>query len=266
VRVVDEQLAVRVLLGRPPVLAGVRAADAPYDAPELAVRALEELGLKQSDEHRARQTLACGPARRVVHGEEDEFRGAAGATECPRYTACTPAVTGTGARRWLMDEVARWAAVYAELYKTGEWQVSTGAGPWKYSDQALAVFPRYRIAEELIAEIERLRPSAFTAPEFLRSAISVAIGVAARAKNAERPAAQDEIEAFRLWLASANAAAMAGDLVPYRRTLSSDEAQLRRGQLHERWSIEDSWVPMTNQQVPEGTLILDSAIWQEPAA
>jgi hypothetical protein len=293
-------------------LAGVRAADAPYDAPELAVRALEELGLKPSDEHRARQTLACGLARRVVHGEDDEFRGAAQlwrifmtAERYPDYAAQLIGLEDewegswgrtpdqlraeirtiaahildawgdrmssvhrlhSDARRWLMDEVARWAAVYAELYRTGEWQVSTGAGPWKYSDQALAVFPRYRIAEELIAEIERLRPSAFTTPEFLRSAISVAIGVAARAKVAERPAAQDEIEAFRLWLASANAAAMAGDLLPYRRTLSSNEAQLRRGQLHERWSIEDSWVPMTNQQVPEGTLILDSAIWEEPAA
>ena len=57
-------------------LAGVRVDDAPYEAPDLCARALEELGLTPADEHEARKALARSIARRIIDGEVDEFQDA----------------------------------------------------------------------------------------------------------------------------------------------------------------------------------------------
>jgi len=293
-------------------LAGVSIADAPYEAPSLCEATLRELGLKPANEHKALRLLACATARRIVNGDEPEFRGASrlwrifmGADHYPEFAGhligledeweggwgrtedhLRDEVRSTArdlldawgdrtspvhrlhsaARRHLIEASSRWSSAYAQLQREGRWQVIEGSGgKWRYSDEALAQFPRYRIDDAILGEVERLRPSRFQTINALRSALLAATDAVFEADPALRePAAVDERGAFKSWVTAVDATTTPADLVPYRRTLSVEEVADHRRRLRERYDITDSWVPMTNQQAPEGTLILDSAIWHEP--
>lgn len=68
----------------------------------------------------------------------------------------------SAARRHLLDAFANWASRYAELQRDGCWQVTgESTGKWHYSDEALSTFPRYRMDEAILVEVDRLRPSSF---------------------------------------------------------------------------------------------------------
>ena len=296
-------------------LAGVRVDDAPYEAPALCEATLRELGLEVADERRSLRLLACGIARRIVNGDEPEFRGASrlwrifmgpdhypdfaghligledewegrwGRTEAELRDEVQSTARDildawgdrtshvhrlhSAARRHLLDAFANWASRYAELQRDGCcWQVTDeSTGKWHYSDEALSTFPRYRMDEAILVEVERLRPSSFRTLAALRAALLAAADAVPASDAALRePAASDERDEFTKWIANADTANASAELLPYRRTLSAEEIAERRRGLLDRWGITDSWVPMTNEPVPEGTLILDSTIWNEPDA
>lgn len=57
-------------------LAGVPVPEAPYEAPELCERALEELGMAPAEDYTARVALVRSLARSILAGTTTEFRGA----------------------------------------------------------------------------------------------------------------------------------------------------------------------------------------------
>jgi hypothetical protein len=166
-------------------------------------------------------------------------------------------------RRWLEAEFDRWATDYVALHQTDQWQIANEDGTWHYSEAALALFPRYRIAEALLGEVERLRPSQHD-PQQMRSAIGTCMVTEPVKHWLRYPAAAEELRCFADVVEGVASEMLSTELLPYRRTLTGDELTRRRALLEERFGVEHGWHPLMSADVPSDVLVLDSGVWQEP--
>lgn len=82
----------------------------------------------------------------------------------------------TAIRRYCIEEYKRWSLAYGELIAAREDRDGN-----RYTEQALATFPRYNVLNAILHEIERYRPEEFSnfdeAKEFFKLAVSSAQSV-----------------------------------------------------------------------------------------
>jgi len=82
----------------------------------------------------------------------------------------------TAARRWCISQGAAWRQQYCRLQTGGNWRVedSRNSAGWNYSEEAFALFPRYKLDDDILAEVEFIVPSECGLLEELRHALESA--------------------------------------------------------------------------------------------
>ncbi|MFI5379738.1 MAG: hypothetical protein ACHRHE_10605 [Tepidisphaerales bacterium] len=91
------------------------------------------------------------------------------------------------ARSYCIDRIGYWHGRYAELDNAGRNTVALADGSRAYSDDAWRIFPRYRILEAILRDVERTIPGDFTSENQLRDVLS-ANGMTAPNPIGEDPA------------------------------------------------------------------------------
>jgi hypothetical protein len=167
----------------------------------------------------------------------------------------------TAARRFCIEQHALWTETYSDF---------PPGGP--YSQGAYAVFPRYRLAEETLINIER---AVFDeglgikqAQQTLRDAGTAAFNVLSEQLKTHDAA----IDALKSQLSSyfgfiENLTSTATDLVeplPFRRVLRNDESESLWASLRDRWGIRGQgygWFPLSGDYQPDGSLAFHEELW-----
>ena len=159
------------------------------------------------------------------------------------------------------DEIRRRFDHLAVLYSLGApWEVAA-AGATRSTAQPEEVFPRYRILEALLIEVERINPTRLLVTD-LRLKIADCVEKAAVVSWLSYSAAEDELRSFETWLDVFDPSITPSRLVPYRRTLDDGETSALRSELGGRWTKGDGcWHPVTSEPVPNDVVIVDSSLW-----
>lgn len=177
-----------------------------------------------------------------------------------------PAKLHRAARRYLMRRYEELTSSYDELPNQGR-----AADGYHYSLEARRIFPRYRVVEAMLEQVERLDPdrlpeyphltaALFQAAEEAQSAFTEPLGeVEAAVIGAERAAFASMIQR---WIAAPDV-----DAGPpaYRRVLTAEESLSWRQRLRLRWGLENMcWYPMLASPPPEEVLIVQElSMWEE---
>lgn len=165
-------------------------------------------------------------------------------------------------RREILRRFDHWADIYASR---APWEVSATEGQF-VTDRPEDVFPRYRVLEDLLIEVERIDPNRIS-PQDLRREISACSATKSVTALRSYAAADDELRSLAAWIDGLDPWNPPEPLLPYRRTLDECEVSLLRNELNDRWtSGDDSWYPMTSKAVPEDVVILDSGLWFDGSA
>jgi hypothetical protein len=164
----------------------------------------------------------------------------------------------TAARRYLIDRYAELTEAYAKLPNSGR----TDDG-YHYSDEAIRIFPRYRMVEAILFKVEELDSDGLPPRDELMRLLSTA-GSEAQTVFTERAsepirvqAIADEQRLFVDRVAQLARDSQVRDPLPYRRTLSESDAASWLYLLEQHWGVEGrQWHPMLPAPVPEGVLVL----------
>jgi hypothetical protein len=73
----------------------------------------------------------------------------------------------TAARRYSQERAVLWQQRYSQLSQAGRDQFE-GKGSRRYSEEALAIFPRYNVLDAILTEVERFVPNDFRTLEEAR--------------------------------------------------------------------------------------------------
>ncbi|HEY6185692.1 MAG TPA: hypothetical protein VIW67_25855 [Terriglobales bacterium] len=176
----------------------------------------------------------------------------------------------TAARRFCEEQHSHWATQYMELEQTAN---SRGSRPfsadWKYSDESYRLFPRYRLDEAILVELERLTPATLGAP---RTAV-VEAGQRAlsrltfefKEKPVARLALENEFAAYRSFIKSQSTSELdAVSPLPYRRVLKPEESESTWTLLKGRWGVEGRgvyWYPIGTADPPLGAIAFHQELW-----
>jgi hypothetical protein len=165
-------------------------------------------------------------------------------------------------RREILRRFDHWADIYAS---GAPWEVSATEGQF-VTDRPEDVFPRYRVLEDLLIEVERIDPNRIS-PQDLRREISACSTTKSVTALRSYAAADDELRSLAKWIDSMDPVPAPAQFLPYRRTLDEREVSLLRNELNDRWTNGDEcWYPMTSKAVPDDVVILDSRLWFDESA
>ena len=150
----------------------------------------------------------------------------------------------TAARRFCIDQHARWGDEYLRLESNGGSRVNLGGIRWEYSSEAYSLFPRYRLDEAIQIEIEKLTGYRFQSVEQARQQfIDTARTELSRlcSEFHEKPEAiralQSEMQAFESFVAQLQAAHLETVApLPYRRVFGDTESKGLWEKLQAGWN------------------------------
>lgn len=169
----------------------------------------------------------------------------------------------TAARRYCRVEFSRWSDSYATLVREGKGEIhSAGRSRWDYSEEAYKMFPRYRIAEAILDEIEKITPSSVGSLEelaelLIRAAQNPEKRLQDQLRNPHALAAlAAEADDYREHIGKLRALDLDGvEPLPYHRVLSSEESKLIWDRLVNRWDIDgDCWFPLREGDPPPNAI------------
>ncbi|HTC92808.1 MAG TPA: hypothetical protein VK699_05095 [Terriglobales bacterium] len=165
----------------------------------------------------------------------------------------------TTARRFCQERHSHWAKKYNEL------------GSAMDSQEGLRLFPRYRLDEAMLVEIERLVPSEFTSLQHARASLAVAAEQACNAlltefkgNGPETVAIKEELSAFHQYINQFGEAELKTiTALPYRRVLTQIESEKFWKTLQARWDIgrEHCWYPLSETSRPEQVIAFHRELW-----
>jgi hypothetical protein len=177
----------------------------------------------------------------------------------------------TAARRYCQARFSEWVETYKQLQQKEDWQVEKLFQPgWNYSNEAYKTFPRYRIANDTLVEIERLvADSSASLNELKASLIEAAAKAHAKLElqltnRLAQEALHEEMEDFRIYIETL----MRNDLVsveplPRRRVLNAEESRGIWQDLKRTWHIEEGyWFPLRNGPIPPHVLAFHTDYFQ----
>ena len=178
----------------------------------------------------------------------------------------------TAARRRCISQGSAWREQYQRLERGGKWRIedSRHSAGWNYSEEAFALFPRYRLDDDILTEVESIVPADCASLEELRHAL----GSAARrgftklegefCENAVAMSAlRNELAAFLEYIAGVRAGELNRvEILPFRRVLASLESARLWELLSARWGIKKySWFPLNGAAPPENALAFHQKLW-----
>ena len=178
----------------------------------------------------------------------------------------------TAARRYCQEEFSKWTQRYVALSAAGKRNIPAKDGKgWDYSEEAYQVFPRYRVAEAIQVEVERIIPSNSNSLESLRVLLLDAARTAQDKLAGEMldPVAQTalvvEADDYRNFLGTlAEAHLDAVKPLPYRRVIEAQEGERIWAGLKNRWGIGASfWFPLREDDPPADVIAFHTEFFQE---
>jgi len=170
----------------------------------------------------------------------------------------------TAARRYCQSAFSKWMDRYTALHAAGKVEVHYAQQRGcKYSDEAYRTFPRYRIAQAIQVEVERIVPSSVESLEEICELLLEATRIPEKRLKAQlsNPLASNALAAeahdYRAHIRSL----MDTDLsvtepLPYRRVLSTPESERLWDLLRSRWGVGDDhyWFPLRKGDPPASVL------------
>jgi hypothetical protein len=169
----------------------------------------------------------------------------------------------TAARSYCQKEFSEWMGRYSSLMAAGKVQVPRqGSIGWDYTEEAYQLFPRYRIAQAIQVEVERIIPSDAKSVEDLRafllkSAQSAQDKLSAELKNLfAKTAIAKEADEYRKFLRGLTKEDLdAVQALPYRRVLIEQESERIWAGLKDRWDIGGNyWFPLRECDPPSDVM------------
>jgi len=156
-------------------------------------------------------------------------------------------------RRYLHDRHLHWVTAYGQLDNDGR-----QADDYNYTEQAQDIFPRYNVLAAIGVGVDSLDPDALPRDDDLLEWLRVVGGAAEGLMTGHGPGSTQDMaegserERFIEFLGDlprADVTAIAP--LPYRRTLSADEASRWRSAVEGRWPLADGgfWAPLRESTV-----------------
>jgi hypothetical protein len=167
----------------------------------------------------------------------------------------------TAARRFCIEQFEAWVAKYSGF---------PAGGP--YSADAYRIFPRYRLAQDTLVNIERiaLSESASAAQlkdKLLKAGTSAFESLEDQLKNQPPALAalQDQLSAYSAYIGRLDAnMALEVEPLPFRRVLSSEEVAALWLSPLAKWGIRGAgygWFPLSDDPEPRGALTFHTDLW-----
>jgi hypothetical protein len=178
-----------------------------------------------------------------------------------KWTMATASAMHTAARRYCMEQHAFWTAKYADF---------PAGGP--YSQEAYRIFPRYRLADDTLVNIERCvfneATSSKEAKDILVAASAEAVAILSsqmKDHDAAIHALESHHSAYVALIESlASSPTSAVEPLPFRRVLPSEEVDALWQVLRDRWGIRGAgygWFPISEDAQPVGSLTFHEELW-----
>jgi hypothetical protein len=178
----------------------------------------------------------------------------------------------TAARSHCQEESSKWTRRYSTLMAAGKVQVPRqGSISWDYTEEAYQVFPRYRIAEAIQVEVERIIPLETKSVENLHALLLKAAQTAQDKLSADlkNPFAQaalaQQADEYRKFLRGLTEADLDGvQPLPYRRVLSAQESERIWAGFKDRWDIGGNyWFPLRKGNPPSDVMPFHKEFFHE---
>jgi len=179
----------------------------------------------------------------------------------------------TAARRFCIEQDAYWSKEYAELQSSGKAQVhDRRSSAWHYSDLAYEMFPRYRLAQATLKEVESILPQGSNSLNELRNLL-IACGQSALGllkeefrenKTAQRALSAESSEFIQFLTSLSFDHLQTVEPLPYQRTLSATESKRVWADLQSRWGIQGpgyGWFPISDAIAPAGAVAVHDQLW-----
>jgi hypothetical protein len=172
----------------------------------------------------------------------------------------------TAARSFCITQHAYWIAKYDQVKPGAENYLTIG---WTYSQEQYSIFPRYRLAEAILINLERFEPDADTslvdalhvAQEASESAFSALCAELASLDNRAIAlnALREQLDGYSSFLLeAARQQSLEVDPLPYGRVLS-------RAGSDELWQVRGAgyrWFPLSDEPAPKGALTFHQELWE----
>jgi hypothetical protein len=166
----------------------------------------------------------------------------------------------TAARRFCIEQDTYWIGEYQKLQS--------------FSELSYKLFPRYRLAQATLIEIERVTPNQSSALDQMRKTLEAAGENALtplldefKGKTLSVAALKDQALAYAKFIEGLSSRELERvEPLPYRRVLSQEESVSLWQSLESRWSIRGQgygWYPISDAAAPEGAVAVHEELWRE---
>lgn len=180
----------------------------------------------------------------------------------------------TAVRRFCMEEHAIWVQEYSDLQSAEGFRVQDYFRPgWTYSQGAYSLFPRYRLAEGTLINVERISLESGTSLEQVRILLLKAgqdaydhLREEFKGKDAACAALTSQAAAYQDFVVNISPTLLESvEPLPYRRVLTDQESAALWQILRATWQIRGAGYgrfPLTDDVPPPGALTFHDELWR----
>lgn len=177
----------------------------------------------------------------------------------------------TAARRFCMDRHASWVSHYSKIESAGEARIGSERS-WTYTPLAYGLFPRYRLDQAILDEVEKTTGMQSSSLANARLELIEAGNrplnalLAEFAKSDEAIGAlKDEGESFEQFVRTITDEELgAVEPLPYRRVLMPEETEILWNRFRSVWGIAGFyWFPLADLSPGMNAIAFHEELWQE---
>lgn len=170
----------------------------------------------------------------------------------------------TAARRYCQSSFSKWSEGYIALQTDGKAEIRDANQPgWNYSDASYRMFPRYRLAQAIQVEVERIIPTSVESLDEMGKLLLQATQVPEERLKSQlnNPIASNallvEAKEYRTYIRQLTDSDLGAiEPLPYRRVLSTVESEHLWELLRTRWGVGDDhyWFPLREGDPPSNVV------------
>jgi hypothetical protein len=176
-----------------------------------------------------------------------------------------PLALHTGTRRFCANQHYRWSVEYSRLTESGK---RAGMG---YTPAAYRLFPRYRLDDAILMQVEKITGEKLTSLEEARVLILDAGRLAFTSLVQEfqghsdaLTAIDEEWNAFDKYISALDARQLQLiEPLPFRRVLTESESKQLRQTLATRWGVNGYWVPLSQPDCRMNVIAFHVELWEQ---
>jgi hypothetical protein len=174
----------------------------------------------------------------------------------------------TASRKFCITQHAEWMQRYLPLQLATVHDLNS---QWAYTQERCRIFPRYRLAEATLINLERFVPDAETTLQIAQEAGEVAYSelsselAALENGSTVLDALRQQLDCYLSFLVDiVQQPNQQIEPLPYRRVLQATESNELWQMLSEKWQIRGpgyGWFPLSDDPAPEGALTFHQELW-----